>query len=63
MLATIASNPLLPSEMAPLLPPSKGQFRHTIRLLHSQHLDKIWIGQNQYRLPLAPLSKYPEPWC
>ena len=23
----------------------------------------IWIGQNQYRLPLAPLNQYPEPWC
>ena len=33
------------------------------RLLHPQHLDGIWIGQNQYRLPLAPLNEYPEPWC
>ena len=33
------------------------------RLLHPQHLDGIWIGQNQYRLPLAPLTEYPEPWC
>ena len=32
------------------------------RLLHPQHLDGIWIGQNQYRLPYAPLSEYPEPW-
>ena len=27
-----------------------------IRLLHPQHLHGIWIGQNQYRLPLAPLN-------
>ena len=33
-----------------------------IRLLHPQHLDGIWIGQHQYRMPLAPLSEYPEPW-
>ena len=33
------------------------------RLLHPQHLDGIWIGQNRYRLPLAPLNEYPEPWC
>ena len=24
------------------------------RLLHPKHLDGIWIGQDQYRLPLAP---------
>ena len=34
-----------------------------IRLLHPQHLGGIWIGQNQYRLPLAPLNEFPEPWC
>ena len=33
------------------------------RLLHPQHLDRNWIGQNQYRLPLAPLNEFPEPWC
>ena len=33
------------------------------RLLHPQHLDGIWIGQDQYRLPLAPLNEFPEPWC
>ena len=33
-----------------------------IRLLHPQHLDGIWIGLIQYRLPYAPLSEYPEPW-
>ena len=33
------------------------------RLLHPQHLDGIWIGQDQYRLPLAPLNDFPEPWC
>ena len=32
------------------------------RLLHPQHLDGIWIGQDQYRMPLAPLSEYPEAW-
>ena len=31
------------------------------RLLHPQHLDEIWIGQDQYRMPLASLSEYPEP--
>ena len=25
-------------------------------------LDGIWIGQDQCRMPLAPLSEYPEPW-
>ena len=34
-----------------------------IRLLHPQHLDRIWIGQDQYRLPLAPLNEFPEPCC
>ena len=34
-----------------------------IRLLHLQHLNGIWIGQDQYRLPLAPLNEFPEPWC
>ena len=33
------------------------------RLLHPQNLDGIWIGQDQYRLPLAPLNEFPEPWC
>ena len=33
------------------------------RLLHPQRLDGIWIGQDQYRLPLAPLNEFPEPWC
>ena len=33
------------------------------RLLHPQHLDENWIRQNQYRLPLAPLNEFPEPWC
>ena len=32
------------------------------RLLHPKHLDGIWIGQDQYRMPLAPLGEYPEPW-
>ena len=27
------------------------------RLLHPQHLDGIWIGQDLYRLPLAPLNE------
>ena len=36
--------------------------RLEIRLFHPQHLDGIWIGQNQCRLPYAPLSEYPEPW-
>ena len=31
------------------------------RLLHPQHLDGIWIGQDQYRMPLASLSEYPNP--
>ena len=34
-----------------------------IRLLHPQHLDGIWIGQDQYRLHLAPINEFPEPWC
>ena len=34
-----------------------------IRLLHLQHLGGIWIGQDQYRLPLAPLNEFTEPWC
>ena len=33
-----------------------------IRLLHPKHLDGIWIGQDQYRMPIAPLGEYPEPW-
>ena len=33
------------------------------RLLHPKHLDGIWIGQDQYRLPLAPLNEFPDPWC
>ena len=33
------------------------------RLLPPQHLCGIWIGQDQYRLPLAPLNEFPEPWC
>ena len=33
-----------------------------IRLLHPQHLDRIWIRQDQYRLPLAPINEFPEPW-
>ena len=33
-----------------------------IRLLHPQYLDGIWIGQDQYRMPLTPLSEYPEAW-
>ena len=32
------------------------------RLLHPQHFDGIWIRQDQYRMPLAPLSEYSEPW-
>ena len=32
------------------------------RLLHPQHLDGIWTGQTQCRLPYTPLSEYPEPW-
>ena len=32
------------------------------RLLHPQHLDRIRIGQNQYRLSLAPQNpKTPKP--
>ena len=27
------------------------------RLLHPQHLDGVWIGLIQYRLPYAPLSE------
>ena len=38
------------------------QTRGRGRLLHPQHLDGIWTGQTQYRLPYAPLSEYPEPW-
>ena len=45
-------------------PKLKGVARRMVhRLLHPQNLDGIWIGQNQYRLPLAPLNEYPEPWC
>ena len=33
------------------------------KLLHPQHLDGIWVGQDQYRLPLGPLDEFPEPWC
>ena len=33
------------------------------RLLQPQHLGRIWIGQNQYMLLLAPLNEFPEPWC
>ena len=40
-----------------------GWDRAITRLLHPQHLDGIWIGQDQYRLPLAPLYEFPEPWC
>ena len=32
------------------------------RLLHPQHLDGIWTGQTQYRLPYDTLIEYPEPW-
>ena len=32
------------------------------RFLQPRPLGGIWIGQNQYRLPLAPLNEYPEPW-
>ena len=32
------------------------------KLLHPQHLGGIGIGQDQYRLPLAPLNEFPEPW-
>ena len=32
------------------------------RLLDPQHLKRIWIGQEQYMMPLAPLCEYPEPW-
>ena len=35
---------------------------HT-RLLHPQHLDGIWIGQDQCRVPLAPLNEFPEACC
>jgi hypothetical protein len=31
-------------------------YRGESRLLHPQHLDGIWIGQDQYRMPLASLS-------
>ena len=41
---------------------STGVLGMDLRLLHPQYLDKIWIGQDQYRMPLAPLSEYPEPW-
>ena len=37
-----------------------GIFR--IGWLHPQYLDGIWIGQDEYRMPLVPLSEYPEPW-
>ena len=30
----------------------------SIRLLHPHYLDGIWIGQDQYRLPLAPLNEF-----
>ena len=34
------------------------------RLLHSQHVTGgIGIGQEQYRLPLAPLNEIQEPLC
>ena len=50
----------------PLEPPvPRGDDHHVglqPRLLHPQHLDGIWTGQTQYRLPYAPLSEYPEPW-
>ena len=32
------------------------------RLLHPKKINGIWIGQDQYRMPLGPLSEYPEPW-
>jgi hypothetical protein len=41
----------------------RGHLVRKIRLLHPQHWDGIWIGQDQYRLPLAPLNEFPEPWC
>ena len=47
------------------VPVPEGSALNTInsRLLHLQHLGGIWIGQDQYRLPLAPLNEFPEPWC
>ena len=55
------------SSLAPLLKPGqawlRGHLVRKIRSLHPQHLDGIWIGQDQYRLPLAPLNEFPEPWC
>ena len=33
-----------------------------IRLLDPQHLDWILTGLTLYRVPLDPLSEYPEPW-
>ena len=33
------------------------------KLLDPQHLGGIWVGKDQYRLPLAPLNDFPEPWC
>ena len=41
---------------------SEMEMRVATRLLHPQHLDGIWIGQDQYRMPLNSLSDYPEPW-
>ena len=32
------------------------------RLLHPQHLNGILTGLTLYRVPLDPLSEYPEPW-
>ena len=44
----------------PVLPHAQQQ--GPTRLLHPQHLVGIWIGQDQYRLPLATLNEIPEPW-
>ena len=42
---------------------SSGLFQRVAsRLLYPQHLNGIWTGPLQFRLPYDTLSKYPEPW-
>ena len=33
------------------------EINKNIRLLHPQHLDGIWIGQDQYRLPFTEVLR------
>ena len=45
-----------------VLPLVSDQWSLTIRLLYPQHLDGIWTGPLQFRLPYDTLSELPEPW-